>query len=100
MKRGCSVLLRRFRLQDLKLQNIVFYGIALYIVVMLFVQQSSLDSQRKAYEDSVKQLEAAKQYNEQLQEQSKYVETDEYLEELAREEGYVEEDEIVFISGN
>lgn len=87
---------KRFRLQDLKLQNIIFYAIALYIVVMLFTQQSSLNAQRQAYEDAVKRLEAAEQYNSELQKQREYVGSDAYKEELARENGYVDDDEIVF----
>lgn len=87
---------KRFRLQDLKLQNLIFYGIALYIVVMLFAQQSSLDSHLKAYEDAERNLDALKQRNIQLQEQREYIKTDEYKEELAREEGYIAGDEIYF----
>ena len=90
----------RFRLQDLKLQNIVFYAIALIIVVMIFTQQGSLDAQRREYDDKVKQLAEAQQYNAELQEKLEYVGTEEYREEKAREEGYVEEDEIVFVSGS
>ena len=90
----------RFRLQDLKLQNIVFYAIALIIVVMIFTQQGSLDAQRQEYDDKVKQLAEAQQYNAELQEKLEYVGTEEYREEKAREEGYVEEDEIVFVSGS
>lgn len=88
---------KRFRLQDLKLQNFIFYGIALYIVVMLFAQQSSLDAHRKGYEDAVRNLDAAQQRNVQLQEQREYIKTDDYKEELAREEGYTAGDEIVFV---
>lgn len=87
---------KRFRLQDLKLQNIIFYVIALYIVVMLVTQQGSLDTQRREYEEAVDRLEAAEQYNAELQAQREYVGSDAYKEELAREEGYVEDDEIVF----
>ena len=90
---------RRFRLQDLKIQNILFYLIALVIVVMIFTQQGSLESQRQAYDEAEKNLAAAQQYNAELQERREYVGTKEYQEEKAREEGYVEEDEIVFISG-
>lgn len=89
-------MIKRFRLQDLKLQNIIFYVIALYIVVMLVTQQGSLDAQRKAYEDAVNRLEAAEQYNAELQKQREYVGTEAYKEELARENGYVDDDEIVF----
>ena len=90
----------RFRLQDLKLQNVLFYVIALVIVVLLFAQQGSLDAQRQEYADKLRQLEEAQRYNVELQEKLEYVGTDEYREEKAREEGYVEEDEIVFVSDN
>lgn len=90
----------KFRFQDLKLQNIVFYVLALIIVVMIFAQQASLDAQRQSYDDKVRQLAEAQKYNSELQEKLEYVGTDEYREEKAREEGYVEEDEIVFVSDN
>lgn len=99
-QKECGALFGRFRLQDLKLQNIIFYAIALAIVVMIITQQGSLESQRQAYDKKLKQLETTQQYNAELQEKNDYVGTEAYREEKAREEGYVEEDEIVFITSD
>ena len=88
---------RRFSLRELNLQNIVFCIVAAYIVVLIIVQQGSLDNQRQKYEEAKEQLQQAEQYQSELLEQQEYVGTDEYKEEKAREAGYVEENETVFV---
>lgn len=85
----------------LNLQNLVFLGIAAYLVVLLFTQQGTLDRLREEHGTLQTQIEEETERQKKLQEELERVGTDAYIEEKAREElGYVKQDETVYISDN
>ncbi len=95
-KRRTDVLIKRFSLKNLRLQNIIFYAIAAYIVVMIVVQQGSMDTHRKRYEDAVKERQAAEQYHAELVEKQEHIGSVEHKKEQAKESGYISNNEIYF----
>ncbi len=87
--------------RKMNLQNLVFLGIAAYLIVLLFTQQGTLDRNRETYEKLQKQITEETERQGELNEEMELVGSDEYIEQKAREElGYVKQDETVFISDN
>ncbi len=82
------------------MKNLIFIGLAVYLLTLLFSQQSTLDRNRNSYKDLQKKITAAKSENEKLHNEYDRIGTDEYIEEKARESGLVKSDEIVFVTGN
>ncbi|MBE7056662.1 MAG: hypothetical protein E7388_04390 [Ruminococcaceae bacterium] len=81
-------------------KNLIFIALALYLVVLLFAQQSTLDRNRETYKDLQKQLVDAQEENNVLKEEYENIGSDEYIERKARESGLVKSDEVVFVIGN
>ena len=81
-------------------KNLIFIGLAVYLLVLLFTQQSTLDRNRDSYKTLQSKIADAKSDNENLKAEYDSIGTDEYIEEKARESGLVKSDEIVFVTGN
>ena len=81
-------------------KNIIFIGLAIYLLVLLFTQQSTLDRNRASYRSLQNKIAGEQSENNRLQEEYDRIGTDEYIEEKAREAGLVRSDEIVFVTGN
>ncbi len=83
----------------INLRNILFFGIIINLVVILYNQQSVLDRNMNTYNKLKEQIVEENEYYEKLQNEQSIVGTDEYIERKAREElGYVKKNEIVFIN--
>ena len=82
------------------MKNLIFIGLAVYLLTLLFSQQSTLDRNRNSYKDLQKKITVAKSENKKLHNEYDRIGTDEYIEEKARESGLVKSDEIVFVTGN
>ena len=95
MKKKKSKQKRKF---DLK--NLIFVGLAVYLVVLLFAQQSTLDRNKAQYKNLQEKIVAAQSENDKLQAEYDSIGSDEYIEEKARRSGLVRSDEIVFVTGN
>ena len=85
--------------QKFNLKNLIFIGLAIYLLVLLFAQQSTLDRNRESYHYLQSKIADEKADNEKLKEEYNSIGTDEYIEEKARESGLVKSDEIVFVTG-
>lgn len=79
------------------LRDFIFLALGVYLVVLLFTQQSTLDRNRTAYSDLQQKISVAKNENKKLIEEYNQVGTDEYIEKKAREAGLVKPDEVVFV---
>lgn len=82
------------------LRNLIFIALTLYLVVLLFTQQSTLDRNRDSYDTLQQQISEAQKENEKLKEEYENIGSDEYIEQKARESGLVKSDEVVFVIGN
>ena len=82
------------------LKNLIFIGLTIYLLVLLFTQQSALDRNRESYKYLQNKITDEKTENEKLKDEYNSIGTDEYIEEKARESGLVRSDEIVFVTGN
>ena len=82
------------------LRNLIFIALALYLVVLLFTQQGTLDRNRETYNNLQQQIADAQEENEQLKKEYENIGSDEYIEQKARESGLVKSDEVVFVIGN
>ncbi len=82
------------------LKNLIFIGLAIYLLVLLITQQSTLDRNRESYKYLQSKISDEKAENEKLKDEYNSIGTDEYIEEKARESGLVKSDEIVFVTGN
>ena len=82
------------------LRNLIFIALAVYLVVLLFTQQGTLDRNRESYNNLQSQIEEAQTENAKLREEYKNIGSDEYIEQKAREAGLVKSDEVVFVVGN
>ena len=82
------------------LKNLIFIALALYLVVLLFTQQGTLNRNRKNYNNLQEKIADAQEENKQLQEEYENIGSDEYIEQKAREAGLVKSDEVVFVVGN
>ncbi len=82
------------------LKNLIFIALALYLVVLLFTQQGTLNRNRKTYNNLQEKIVDAQEENKQLQEEYDNIGSDEYIEQKAREAGLVKSDEVVFVVGN
>ena len=82
------------------LRNLIFIGLTVYLMVLLFTQQSTLDRNRDSYNTLQQKITEAKEENEKLKEEYESIGSDEYIEQKARESGLVKSDEVVFVIGN
>ena len=82
------------------LRNLIFIALAVYLVVLLFTQQGTLDRNRESYNNLQSQIEEAQTENAKLREEYENIGSDEYIEQKAREAGLVKSDEVVFVVGN
>ena len=82
------------------LRNLIFIGLTMYLLVLLFTQQSTLDRNRESYNTLQQKISQAQEENEKLKEEYENIGSDEYIEQKARESGLVKSDEVVFVIGN
>ncbi len=82
------------------LRNLIFIALAVYLVVLLFTQQGTLDRNRESYNNLQDQIKEAQAENDKLKEEYENIGSDEYIEQKAREAGLVKSDEVVFVVGN
>ena len=61
----------------LNLRDFICLALGVYLVVLLFTQQSTLDRNRTAYNDLQQKINAAKNENQKLTEEYSQVGTDE-----------------------
>ena len=86
--------------KKLNLRDFICLALGVYLVVLLFTQQSTLDRNRTAYGDLQQKINVAKNENPKLKEVYSQVGSGEYIEEKAREAGLVKSDEVVFVMDN
>ena len=86
--------------KKINLRDFIFLALGIYLVVLLYTQQSTLDRNRTTYNDLQQKISVAKNENAQLTKEYSQVGTDEYIEKKAREAGLVKPDEVVFVMGN
>lgn len=80
------------------LQNVIFIALAVYLMVLLFNQQSTLTDKMEQNAALKQQIASAQTQLTELQEEEKLLDTDAYIEQKAREIlGYVKSNEIVYI---
>lgn len=80
------------------LQNVIFIALAVYLMVLLFNQQSTLTGKMEQNAALKQQIASAQTQLTELQEEEKLLDTDAYIEQKAREIlGYVKSNEIVYI---
>lgn len=80
------------------LQNVIFIALAVYLMVLLFNQQSTLTDKMEQNAALKQQIAGAQTQLTELQEEEKLLDTDAYIEQKAREIlGYVKSNEIVYI---
>ena len=87
-------------LKKIDRKNIIFIGLAVYLLILLISQQSTLSRNRQTYQNLQDKISQASSQNSKLKKEYENIGTDEYIEKKAREAGLVRPDEIVFITEN
>ena len=82
------------------LRNLIFIGLAIYLLVLLFAQQGTLSRNKAVYDTYQEKIAVAQAENDKLKQEFAKVGTDDYIKEKARQSGLVRSDEIVFVTGN
>ena len=81
-------------------RNLIFIGLAIYLLVLLFAQQGTLSRNKAVLDTYQEKIAAAQAENDKLKQEYDKIGTDEYIKEKARQSGLVRSDEIVFVTGN
>jgi len=80
------------------IQYLFFWGIVIYLIIVLISQQGMINRTREQYHDIREKLSYENKKNEELREKLKIINTDEFFERIAREAfGYVKKGEKVYV---
>lgn len=90
--------MRRFFKKYFNFKNIVFIALAVYLIVLMVEQQSTLSRTEIKNRELKAGIEQTESDIAKLEEEREILDTDEYIEEKAREIlGYVKSGETVYI---